>query len=58
MTLPGSVSDLVVLARSQEVSGGQNIVGFGLGTPYNRQIVPMWAGTKIISITYPEVVFS
>ena len=54
ISAPGSGSGLVVLPRSQDVSGDQNIVGLGLGTLRTRQIRPMWADTKIISITYPE----
>ena len=58
ISIYGSGSGLGELPRSEKISDGLNIVGLGLGTPYNRQIEPLWPDTKIVSLTYPQVVFS
>ena len=58
ISIYGSGSGLGELPRSEKISDGLNIVGLGLGTPYNSQIEPLWPDTKIVSLTYPQVVFS
>ena len=58
ISISDSGSGLGELPRSEKISDGLNIVGLGAGMPYNRQIEPLWPDTKIVSKSYPQVVFS